>query len=520
MEIYEIPDFSGGYCDIKDDVDDQVLIRNQTPNCDNMDFTKNVGAASKDYGEMVMGSSGQISVLNGPVQLIYEGGMRGTDEWYNKRLVVGGGKVYTYCPGEFYVELSTPTMLSTSTDLIDCCHYIDQFYLCDGTNYVRVWDGFSLGISSLNASYTTGADIDFIPKCVEEYKDRLVFGNLIESGSLDEDKIRWTKMAQPLSLEVAHYDWIITKEGDPIVRMKRLFDTLIVFKKNSVHAVVWTGGDFVFQQQCIDDRVIHIAPYSIAKGPREFIFLTEEGLQYTDGMRVEQMPQDSNVKGIIDAIYMESYERSYAISSHSRHKYYLAVSTKGSSHPNYILIYDWKYNVWSIKEKDVNVLGIWTSDATGNWRYIDDYEWEIFMGLKWNNFLLYPGSKELIYGKTDGKCYKHGIAYANDGAAYNGYIETGWLNLNNNYHTELALIQPIVEGKASTSLDIDYKIDYETNWRNTGNHIFSATGLREAPLISLRDTCRKAKFRFSNNNANEYFNIYKLYIHHQPRGLR
>lgn len=525
--VYEVPNFGEGYNDIKQDVDDVELLRTQSPKSINMDYSKIRGAAGKDTGERIMGADGISHPMNGAVQLIYEGGLRGGGGWVNKRIVVAGGKLYLLCPGQFFVEIGSG-FASAATDLIDATHYIDIFIMTDDTNNIKKWDGFDSGnFADLTMKNESAATVYFRAKCVDVFKERLILGNIQESTDSGEtwteyeDRWMWSNAGDPETWAAADYNTIVTKEGDEIVRLFTYGDIQLIFKKYSLHGSTFTGGALDFEWHSINERVIRTAPYSIASTDKGAIYICEEGLQYTDGLTVNQLPIDTRVRGIIKSIYYDKLDISYGVANDYLQQYWLALPTEGSTTINKIIIYDWRYNNWKVREvENLNTLGVFTNDLAGTWRNIQGYTWSELAHLKWNDSDLYPGSKDIIFGKTTGYCHKKGISYSNDGAAYNARHETGWFEPAQGRKTEIMFFQPFWSGLINTEATVEYKVDYESTWRSTVAVPFTITNKEETPFINMRATGRRFNIRVSNDNANEFFYLYRANIHHQPRGLR
>jgi len=265
--------------------------------------------------------------------------------------------------------------------------------------------------------------------------------------------------------------------------------------------------------------VINVSPYSIAKGDRGAFFLCEEGIKFTDGINVTPLPADVKVRNLLKRIYAENLLLAYGIVDDNSHQYILAVTVRGSSVNNYIIIYDWVYNNWSIMEREATCLNMLTSNVSDVWQNFSTYTWDQVAYIKWMDFVK-AGSKRLVFGKSAGYTNEISLAHSNNGEAYDAFHETGWLELNGGDYTEVLRYQPHVSGLAGGTFTVEYKCDDQKTWNSTSDYTFQETNKIETPYIDLRTTCRRFKLKFSNNNANEFFNHYKGYIYHNPRGSR
>jgi len=520
MKIFEIANFAHGY---DDSLNEELTPPTATQNCKNVDYTQEVGAVKKDYGFKVVTSTSITTPLAGALQAIYEGSMwaSGTGQFINKRIVVAGGTAYQYCAGNFFLALGDGGEFNTTAeDYVDIVHYVTDFIMADGSSShnIKKWNGFNTDIDNL-----VGATGVYRGKRLAVFENRLLIGNVYDVGTTtwQGNRVRWSNLGDPETWTASDYADIVDKEGDEIVRLKPLTDNLVIFKQNSIHSMTFTGGDIPFTIRPIDKKSVNNAPWSVAKGKEGLFFLNQEGINFTDGMRVDLLPADMKVTNILKRLYVNNIHKAYATSLDTLHQYWLAIPIDGSETCNYIIIYDWKHDTWKVMEKDINVLGVFSNEFAGTWSPFASYYGYELAAISWDSSLLYGGSKELFYGLSDGTVDKRSISYNDNGSGYDAYHETPWLDFGNpGEYKELLKIQPVWKGIVGDYVDIQYKKDYEAAWTSCTVDAFDESGVIEQPFIFLRDNGKKWKFRISNNNADEYFALYKMLFYYNERGER
>ena len=260
MKVFEIKNFAKGY---DDSVSPEYAPVESTQDSLFIDYSRVPGALSRayadqgsssglDWDENANGDWYQLLLFN-TVYLIYEGrldtGAVGGN-WTNKRIMVGGGKVWQYCPGDQVIPLGQETAVFGKDDYPDAVHYIDNFYISGGYNYaIRKWNGLNFEldvIASLDGA--AAGNNRYRCKYLEVFHDRLWMGNTYESSDAGvtwtaiPHRLRFSHLAnasvwniEDLASTDANWIDIQDKDGDEVVRIKTFGDELIVFKRNSIH---------------------------------------------------------------------------------------------------------------------------------------------------------------------------------------------------------------------------------------------------------------------------------------------
>jgi len=546
-KVFEIENFAKGY---DDSANEEMSSPESTQNCLNTDYTQEVGAVTKDVGEKWIGEDSVVYPLTGATQAVYEGTIVGdTNEYFEKKMLINDGIFYMFCDGGNFIPLGAGATLLDTTALIDVTHYYRQFIIAGGADHpIYTWDGFTNSVTSLPMSISTSVDNVWRANCVEPWKYRTFYGNVWEydgsNWNINENTVRWSEEGDPGSMALENYNDFVDREGNKVVRLKAYKDFLLVFKQYSLHKFTWTGGDdYPFEASEIDYRTINNAPFSISETPAGLVFLNAEGLQVTDGNTVDTLPADKAITSLLRRVYGGSLNKAYAISNDTTQEYILSIALDGSSTNNYIIAWNWKYNTWRVSDKTADVLGLYTNNFGGTWESIQDYYGVEIAHLKWSSSKLYPSSRDVVLGKSDGYVTKRSLSY-NIGSSspavygtatygtsmyggiagfdgYTCYHETPWLDLKlPGIYKEVVRLQPMWSGSEGATVTVKYKADGDSAWSNASTDAFDESGVIEQPLLSMRSHGRKFKFRFENSEANQTFTIYRIKIFFEERSLR
>jgi hypothetical protein len=565
-EVFEITNFSKGY---DDSITPEMADPESTQDSRMVDYSTETGALVKDVGERTIGASatttggatygtaiyglsvygGEGSVsdfypLDGPVQRIYEGevDVSGTGVFNNKRLIVAGGKPYQYCAGDQFIPLISSVVFSSiTTDIPDITHFENNFFITGGYDKdIREWDGLNLscstnvGLGSSNASVSLDL---YRAKTCDVFKDRLFLGNMKESAdngvtwSVTEHRLRYSAIRNTNVWDTTDSGYDPTMDpgyidcgdkGDEIVRLYTFGDTLLVFFKNSLQKIVWTGGDFPFERSVIDRSTVGNAPWSMATIPEGVLFLNEEGIQITDGNTVQRFPADKKVTALLKKINRDAMGVCFGVAYDSSHEYWLSIPVDGSDYCNRVIVYNWKFDTWKIRVTDTSALGIFTDSSTsGTWEAIENYYGYEIQAIPWSDSSLYPSSKKIIMGREDGYLREKSISYSMAGDDYEAYHTTPWLDFGlPGINKEVTKVQMLWKGIEDTEVAVKYKADSDSAWTALTVDDFGETGIAEQAFLCMRRTGRKFKFRFENNNAHENFAIYKMKVFYNLRSWR
>jgi hypothetical protein len=546
-KVFEIENFAKGY---DDSLAEDFAPPESTQHCLYTDYARRPGTIAKSLGESSdIGDNvaGKLVTVQKPatgsedIQLIYEGRIdaSGTGGWLNKRFIVAGGKVYQYCSGDYLIRLNSGDVLFHTTDLLDATHYINNFYIAGGYDYaIRTWNGLNNSVDTVTS--LEGGTNHYRAKYVEIYRNRLFMADTSEStdGGVTwtafPNTVRYSDLGAPTRWDSedigyvdANYVSILDKEGDEIVRIMAFADALIIFKRNSIHKLTYTGGDLPFERTEIDLRAWGNAGFTVAKVPQGLLFLNQEGLQYTDGTKVENLASAKKVAGILSPYVLPSIsylgsqidygelEKFYAVSNDTTYEYSVAFSLYGETALSHMLTWNWKYDTWKVrnmgtssvtKDTPVSCLGIFTEEPTET----------------------NAGQKKFITGRHDGTLTEDTTTgYGIGGNDYpDCYHITPWLDFGSpGKQKEVIKLQVLWELSFLSQMTVSYQ--GSDDWTGVANNpvftdlpVVTGGGNTVQTILPMRALGRRFRFRFSMVGQGQYFYVYSMKIFYNERDIR
>lgn len=259
---WETTDFSEG---LIDKVDDNLLPENAAADVQNFISTK-IGSLKERPGQARLNGVD----LGGPV--------RGLHAYYygsqRRLMAAANGKVAYWDPvTEGFVDIKTVLNASAQTDFATLVNYLVAF---NGVDAPWKWDG-----TTVSALANAPADGQFALL----HKEKLFTVPASESSTL-----KWSDSFQPESWPGVNY-WDVKKgDGDDIICLRKHLDTLVIFKRYSLHTLSGTNLDD-FRLEEMDERIGCVGKFAAAVDGPYLYFVSDEGLCMYNGMQVKNLSE-------------------------------------------------------------------------------------------------------------------------------------------------------------------------------------------------------------------------------------
>jgi hypothetical protein len=287
-----------------------------------------------------------------------------------------------------------------------------------------------------------------------------------------------------------------------------------VFKKNSIHKLTYTGGDLPFERTEIEMRVWGIAGFTVAKVPQGLLFLNEEGLQYTDGTKVENLSSAKKIDGILSrqtsqtpflgAIETEKLTDAFAVSDDTRQEYHIILPLSSGNQMLYLLTWNWQHDTWKIRnagiDNPMSCLGVFSdSNAPDNTE----------------------GNKRLMIGRHNLTLKYETETYDISGSDYDSYHTTPWLDFGSpGKYKEIIKVQPLWRGIITGTITVSYRNETTIGYTDLSAYTFVSNQTFEEPILPMRALGRRFQFRISGTTANVSFFVYSMKIFYNERDIR
>lgn len=276
IQLASSEDFTGG---LNFRADPFQLEKNESPDLMNVDVDPRGGVAlRKTFQQMnttVVAGGGIISIF--PYS---------TSAGTNQILIKAGDGAVRYSTGGNF----TSAGFSHTTNHGSAVTFKDLLYLQDGVSAPVRWNGAtsaSLGSSfNDNIAAPTGGNMP-IAKHIASHQGMVFVGNTVESGTPFRNRIRWSHPNFPEDWRTL--DWIdvdIGREGDEIMALVPFGDRLLIFKRNSIHALYGYSRE-TFNVQPVTQAVGCVGPKAVIGTEHAvYFFAWPQGVFSYDGRRI------------------------------------------------------------------------------------------------------------------------------------------------------------------------------------------------------------------------------------------
>ena len=449
---------------------------------------------------------------------------------------MANGRIWQYCSGDQIIPLGGGTAYFSTIGLLSATHYINSFYIAAGYDYpVRTWNGLSntIGNGGGEDATTHPAHLfKYRALYTEAWQNRLWIANTSEStdGGVTwtayPNRIRFTSIGYPDEWDIednaatdATYVDIYDKDGDEIVGLSSIGDDLLIFKRNSIHKLVYTGGEVFVEAVAIDAKSIGNAGFTVARTPQGILFLNQEGLQITDGNSVQQLESSGKIDGILSArrgslnLKISEIKNACAVSDETRQEYHIIIPAIIGSAPNpmqYILTWNWEYDTWKIRDAGtiypMSVIGLFSD--SGEPATSTEGTKRLMIGR--HNITLVQESESWLIGSSD---YQ------------NCYHITPWLDFGTpGEYKEVIAVQPMWSGTIANTITLSYQTRDEwsnfSSWNDITSDAFVTNERINQPVIPVRAIGTKFRFRFNDTTSGNNWKVYSMKVFYNERSLR
>ena len=425
-------------------------------------------------------------------------------EWNNagttaRHLIkVTGGDIYTNTTlaSNWGTPLGTgATLAFTATNHCDFETFLNTLI---GTNGVNVPFAYPGSGSAYALTVPTGLTT---AKCVRLYNNYLFLGNVTVSGVTYPSRVYFADIKSISSWNDANYIEVSKDDGQQIMALRVLGDSLVIYKDRSIYNMTFTGDyDIPFILQGggkSNSNVGLIAPFSLSDVENYHVFLASDGIYFYDGMNSTKI--SDKIKTTLFSYNTTRFQYAKAATLRSKNRYMLSLPT--GTNNDRIVVWDYYNNAFSIYD-GMEVSDITNVMASGNDErvYFSDY----------------AGFDYRLDTGTDD--YPLGVVTAID-----AYYYTNWKSFDDLVSQKGIPIVVIYYQLTNTILTFAYSYDFETSDQYAitfsiaagvsvygssvyGTGIYAGSGgayIRR----DLTGRGRVVRFKFANSTAGETFRI-------------
>ena len=379
-------------------------------------------------------------------------------------------------------------------------------------------------------------------QCIDNYKGFLFVANTTEQGTAYPSRLRWSQWQNPRL-------WHNNEDGSgmsgyvdvddtygKIMAIRKLGDTLVVYKESGVITFNYTGGDTVFSKELITSQVGLLSPQAIVSLEHSHYFVGRDNIYMFDGNTVSPIGDSIYNYFFKDLVSVNKIIGYYDGNSKDILFAYSNENDVNAINLNKAIVYNIQTHTWSQRDMGITAIG----DYSDNHDTIIDEITDSFDSKRMEKQLIDASLYEkqsvvTAIGTQEGKIYKLS-GYADSRGDYEGYVVTKTHHMEDPLHIKRLLrIQFHIETQPNCNLYVIVKPywdaevieartdDLEEEWKDA---IILPLNIRNSeteqpvspPFVDVDLSARYFKIKFGTLKNNEYFKVLGYTLLYQTRG--
>lgn len=207
----------------------------------------------------------------------------------------------------------------------------------------------SAGTGDATITFTqVGASITLTKaKCVKQYNNYLFLGNCVVSGITHKSRILWSNIKDDLTWLATSFIDISKDDGQQIVALHVLAESLVVFKERAIYVVDFTGdSDIPFTVRKSDSNVGAVAQHSVQEIENGLVFLSYDGLYYFDGHNSYKI--SLQIQTTLLGYNATRFNQCRSMRQKNKNRYFLSMPSESATENDVVVVWDWQLNAFSL----------------------------------------------------------------------------------------------------------------------------------------------------------------------------
>lgn len=300
-----------------------------------------------------------------------------------------------------FVDITGPTPLTGGpTDWVKFATFRDMLIFTNGVDPVKKWTGTG-NIADLGGSPPKARHVAL-------FQNHVVLANLTWP-EVKPQTLAWSDIGNPevWSGGLDTGQLTLSDEPTPIIDIKQLRDSLVVYKPDAVYLMDYTVQPFTMStKRIVGGGVGPISPRSVISAHDVHYFLGSDGMVYRLTMAGPEEIGQAVVGRIVQEINFASAQSVFGWWSPADGELIWAIPTGGSDTPNVAYILNIRDLRWGRRELQATAAVAIPSFVSTLWDNVGD-PWDNSPHV-WNDSALSSGSPVLLHGDTGGVVYQHG----------------------------------------------------------------------------------------------------------------
>jgi hypothetical protein len=320
-------------------------------------------------------------------------------------------------------------------------------------------------------------------KVMRPFKNYLVALGITVSSVEQPTTVKWSSPADPGEVP---FTWDVTDVTNDagensladttgaIVDGKKLKDSFIIYKEDSVYSMRYIGGTFVFQFQQLFDDVGMLAPNCAAEFDGKHFVVGQGDVYVHNGVQKSSVIDGRMKNYLYNSIKNTTVKAVFVVPDYNNNEMWICFQSAdnivtGSPYANRALIWNWKDDNWTIREipeTPAATYGIVDPQVSDAWDD-DSNTWDSDT-TAWGNASYNPSKSKLVFaGNQQMTIFAVGDTNLYDGATFKARVDRNQVYLNDDQKIKfVSSITPHLSGVGVCNIYVGSNMlhDAPTEW--------------------------------------------------------
>ena len=368
--------------------------------------------------------------------------------------------------------------------------------------------------------------------CLASFYSHLFIGN-ITTSSTDEQQVAWANNGSLVDFTAANGDEgvnIIVDAIGPIRRMLSLGNALIIYADDTIHAITYLGGTFVFNFTLIATQTRLMGPNGIVNLGPYHLFMSQEDIVLFDGTQMVR-PVSANIRKLYRTeVLTEQKLRCWGFLDQPHRVVFWGVPTTAgfSVYVQEFSLFNPGANAWSrhLFKDAATQMGFYTRDDSRRWDSLPTRNWNQAT-VTWFSEQARKGFPVPVIGTQSGGVMLYDGSQSDDnGTAVQAYYDTPDFTASGNvinyvgptpYQSQFCRFVQIFFEAYGTSVDLYTSIDRGQSFQFVQTFALASVPNRYIALIDLQS--RTLRIRFQTLQVAVTWDVTQCRVWYRPGGF-
>lgn len=308
-------------------------------------------------------------------------------------------------------------------------------------------------------------------KIIRPFKNYLIAMNLTQSSVNRPTMVKWSSPADPGEVPFTWDPTDVTNDSGEntladttgaIVDGKKLKDSFIIYKEDSVYSMRYIGGTFVFQFQQLFDDIGVLGTNCISEFDGKHFVVGQGDVYVHNGVQKQSVISGRMKDFLFNSIKNTTVKNVFVVPDYNNSEMWICYQSTddpepGNNYANRALIWNWKDDNWTYREiplssgatygiVDPQVSDSWDSDVK-NWNSDTT---------AWGNASYNPSKNRLVFsGAADNTAFAVGDTNLFDGQPFRSMVEREQVYLDDDLKVKFVTsVTPHLSGNGSAKIYI------------------------------------------------------------------